>query len=82
MHKSLEAFTAAHQDFNENKLEVVMRILSNYTPKCIVRASVSCPVSDLASEGTTGEDFARKFNVLLISPTRSLTALRRTTRVS
>ena len=61
MAKSLEAFTAAHQDLNEDKLEVVMRILSNYTPKCIVRASVSCPVSDLASEGTTGEDFARKF---------------------
>ena len=61
MAKSLEAFTAAHQDLNEDKLEVVMRILSNYTPKCIVRASVSCPVRDLASEGTTGEDFARKF---------------------
>ena len=47
MAKSLEAFRAAHQDLNEDKLEVVMRILSNYTPKCIVRASVSCPVSDL-----------------------------------
>ena len=61
MAKSLEVFTAAHHDLNENKLEVVMRILSNYTPKCIVRASVSCPVRDLASEGTSGEDFARKF---------------------
>lgn len=61
MAKSLEAFAGAHQDLNEDKLEVVMRILSNYTPNCIVRASVSCPIDDLASEGTSGEDFARKF---------------------
>lgn len=61
MAKSLERFAAAHSELEQSKLEVVMRILSNYTPKCIVRASVSCPVSDLASEGTSGEDFARKF---------------------
>jgi hydroxymethylglutaryl-CoA reductase len=61
MAKRLESFTASHEELDESKLEVVMRILSNYTPKCIVRASVSCPVSDLASEGTSGEDFARKF---------------------
>ena len=61
MAKSLERFAAGHSELEQSKLEVVMRILSNYTPKCIVRASVSCPVSDLASEGTSGEDFARKF---------------------
>lgn len=61
MAKRLESFAASHSELEENKLEVVMRILSNYTPKCIVRASVSCPVTDLASEGTSGEDFARKF---------------------
>ena len=32
---------------NEQEVEIVMSILSNYTPDCIVRASVSCPVSDL-----------------------------------
>ena len=61
MAKSLERFAAGHSELEQSKLEVVMRILSNYTPNCIVRASVSCPVSDLASEGTSGEDFARKF---------------------
>ena len=61
MAKRLESFAASHSELKESKLEVVMRILSNYTPKCIVRASVSCPVADLASEGTSGEDFARKF---------------------
>ncbi len=61
MAKRLESFTSAHSDLDESKLEVVMRILSNYTPNCIVRASVSCPIEDLESEGTSGEDFARKF---------------------
>lgn len=31
----------------EQQVEIVMSILSNYTPDCIVRASVSCAVTDL-----------------------------------
>jgi hydroxymethylglutaryl-CoA reductase len=61
MAKQLEEFTDRHPSLDANKLEVVMRILSNYTPNCLVRASVSCPVEDLSSEGISGEDFARKF---------------------
>ena len=42
-------------------VEVVMSILSNYAPKCLVRASVKCPVSDFIPEnGWTGNDFAKK----------------------
>jgi hydroxymethylglutaryl-CoA reductase len=38
-----------------------MSILSNYAPKCLVRASVKCPVSDFIPEnGWTGNDFAKK----------------------
>ncbi|MEL6810443.1 MAG: hydroxymethylglutaryl-CoA reductase, degradative [Bacteroidota bacterium] len=41
--------------------EVVMSILSNYVPECLVRAQVSCPVSQLDQNGMDGATFARKF---------------------
>ena len=34
-------------DKTSRNVEVVMSILSNYTPDCRVRAEVSCPVDDL-----------------------------------
>jgi hydroxymethylglutaryl-CoA reductase len=34
-------------DSAEQEVEIVMSILSNYTPDCIVRASVSCAIKDL-----------------------------------
>jgi len=61
MAKCLENFTDNHERLDANSLEVVMRILSNYTPRCIVRAGVSCPVEELASEGVSATEFARKF---------------------
>ncbi|NJW53130.1 hydroxymethylglutaryl-CoA reductase, degradative [Salinimicrobium oceani] len=51
-----EAFSSSEKD-----IEIVMSILSNYVPDCLVRAEVSCPVEDLADHGMTGEDFAAKF---------------------
>ena len=46
---------------NDGDLEVLMSILSNYTPNCRVRAEVSCPVEQLEEEsGISGETFARK----------------------
>lgn len=50
-------FTAMEKD-----IEVVMSILSNYVPDCVVRAEVSCPIADLA-EGNSkaGMEFAEKF---------------------
>ena len=51
----------AEKEFNDNELEVVMSILSNYVPDCLVSAKVQCPVSALRPEkGWTGEAFARK----------------------
>ncbi len=45
----------------EREIEVVMSILSNYVPECLVRAEVSCKVEELGSEtGITPEEFARK----------------------
>lgn len=42
-------------------LEIVMSILSNYTPDSRVRVSVSCPVTEMAVDGFSGEDFCRRF---------------------
>jgi hydroxymethylglutaryl-CoA reductase len=40
--------------------EVVMSILSNYTPECVVRASVSCHVDLLTQKDMEGYVFAQK----------------------
>jgi len=46
----------------KSSLQIVMNILSNYTPDCIVRAEVSCPVEELLDDsGMPPEEFARKF---------------------
>jgi len=42
-------------------LEVIMSILSNYVPDCIVRAEVSCPISGNTSEETVSQNFAQRF---------------------
>ena len=50
-----------NQFLKEGKLEVVMSILSNYVPECLVRASVQCPVSDLSpGKDRAGAAFAKK----------------------
>jgi hydroxymethylglutaryl-CoA reductase len=54
----------AQNEFKANagvELEVVMSILSNYVPECLVRTSVKCPVSKLSpSKDWPGETFAKK----------------------
>lgn len=41
--------------------EVVMSILSNYVPECLVRAEVSCKVDELTTKHYDGKQFAEKF---------------------
>ena len=61
----------------EKDLQVIMCILSNYTPECLVRAEVSCPVSFLAVDGLSAEEFVQKFeravHVARIEPYRATT---------
>ncbi len=46
---------------DERDIEVVMSILSNYVPGCLVRAEVSCPVSELNDEESmTADEVAEK----------------------
>jgi len=66
----------------EKNIQVVMSILSNYVPNCIVRAEVSCKVEDLAEKnpevsGENPTEFAEKFvqavKIAEIEPFRSVT---------
>ncbi len=79
--QTLERFVAEHEGFTkeERELEVLMAILSNYTPECLVRASVSCPVEQLGfiCDGIDAASFADRFykavRVAQIDPYRATT---------
>ena len=79
--QTLSTFVATYSDFTESErdLSVIMCILSNYTPECLVRASVECPIEDLGEfpNGMTPETFAQKFykavRIAQIDPSRATT---------
>jgi hydroxymethylglutaryl-CoA reductase len=50
---------------DERSLEVIMAILSNYTPNCLVRAWVTCPISamNIPTSGIDAHDFCRRFEL-------------------
>ena len=58
-------------------IQVVMSILSNYVPDCIVRAEVSCKVDTLTTNTYTGQEFADTFmqavRIAEIEPYRAVT---------
>ncbi|MEM6515784.1 MAG: hydroxymethylglutaryl-CoA reductase, degradative [Bacteroidota bacterium] len=61
-----------------DKLEIVMSILSNYVPNCLVRADVSCKVEELTENKTiSAEEFAQKMlqavNIAEVEPYRAVT---------
>lgn len=63
----------------EKELQVIMCILSNYTPECLIRAEVSCKVEDLEDEKKeyTWQEFVDKFekavHIARIEPYRATT---------
>jgi hydroxymethylglutaryl-CoA reductase len=61
----------------EKNLQIIMCILSNYTPECLVRAEVSCPVEFLATDNVSADEFVEKFeravHVARIEPYRATT---------
>ena len=62
--KTLQSLAAEHNEFLIERLsiEVVMSILSNYVPQCLVQAEVRCPVSKLeVTDEMSGMQFAQKF---------------------
>ncbi|MCF6171622.1 MAG: hydroxymethylglutaryl-CoA reductase [Bacteroidales bacterium] len=68
----LEEFAGALQQFcknqdsftkEEKECQIIMSILSNYTPECLVTAWVECSYDELdkMDKGLTGQQFAEKF---------------------
>ena len=52
----------------EKEVDVVMSILSNYTPECLVKAWVECDINELGSfeeANLSAQQFARKFNTAI-----------------
>ncbi|MGB2129262.1 MAG: hydroxymethylglutaryl-CoA reductase, degradative [Flavicella sp.] len=72
----LEAIAAR---FEREDIQIVMSILSNYVPECLVRAEVSCTVEELAA-GTTdiephvyAEKFKAAIDIANVEPYRAVT---------
>ncbi len=62
--KTFESSAAAFDAFSDSEkaIQIVMSILSNYVPNCIVKAEVSCPVEALTeNESIDATEFAAKF---------------------
>ena len=62
----------------EKNVQIIMSILSNYVPNCLVRAEVSCPMEQLSeSEAIDALEFAQKFatavKIAEIEPYRAVT---------
>ena len=61
--------------FRNDDIEIVMSILSNYVPECLVRAEVSCKIEDLGGENP--QKFAEKFyqavQIASVEPYRAVT---------
>ena len=79
--KTLKREVEASDKFTQSEkdsLRVIMNILSNFTPDCVVRAEVSCKMEDLVDDsGIAPEEFAWKFkqavNIAEIEPYRATT---------
>lgn len=78
--KTLRAQIEASNKFTaaEKAIQIVMCILSNFTPECLVRATVSCKIEDLNEDpGIAPQEFAEKFlravRIAEIEPYRATT---------
>ena len=62
---AMKEFFSIYESFNdeERECEIIMSILSNYTPNCLVKAWVECDFADLDGiyKSMPGEQFAHKF---------------------
>jgi len=72
-----KTFKADAKNHLNSSIEIVMSILSNYVPDCIVRAEVSCPVKELAEGDISPKLFAEKFvqavTIAEVEPYRAVT---------
>ncbi|NNK82193.1 MAG: hydroxymethylglutaryl-CoA reductase, degradative [Flavobacteriaceae bacterium] len=61
--KTLKHEAKHYNGFTKNNsiVDIIMSILSNYVPECVVRAEVSCEVDNLSQGNISGEEFVSKF---------------------
>ena len=75
--KTFETLAEQQSCFENHKPKVVMSILSNYVPNCLVRAEVSCPIEELTENDIDGQEFAENFltalNIAHVEPYRAVT---------
>lgn len=78
--KTLKEEAQLDNSFSESEkvVEVIMSILSNYVPDCLVRVEVSCPVADLAEKHIEdpkvfAERFVRAVQIAEVEPFRAVT---------
>lgn len=62
----------------ESDIKIIMSILSNYVPECIVRAEVSCPVEELNEDKNVApeifaETFVQAVTIAEVEPYRAVT---------
>ena len=66
---------AIAKEFRSDAIEIVMSILSNYVPECLVRTEVSCSIEELGGEDP--QQFAKKFHQAVqiagVEPHRAVT---------
>ncbi|WP_236979391.1 hydroxymethylglutaryl-CoA reductase, degradative [Membranihabitans maritimus] len=78
-HFANEMIEIFYKKFGSTSLppSIIMSILSNYTPECLVHSEVTCPVSQLKQGSMSGEEFAKKFkdavDIAVIDPYRATT---------
>ncbi|MGB2198062.1 MAG: hydroxymethylglutaryl-CoA reductase, degradative [Flavobacteriaceae bacterium] len=75
---TFETLAQNTSELEENQPKIIMSILSNYVPHCVVRTEVSCKVEELTLEGHfTGQEFAEKFiqavQIAEVEPYRAVT---------
>ena len=78
--KTLETQANDYDGFSpeEKNVQIIMSILSNYVPNCVVRAEVSCPIEQLSEDkNIDSNEFAQKFatavKIAEIEPYRAVT---------
>ncbi|MDM1378940.1 hydroxymethylglutaryl-CoA reductase, degradative [Myroides marinus] len=78
--KTLKSEALNHIAFTdeEKAIDVVMSILSNYVPNCVVRAEVSCPIEDLKGKDIKepqlfAEKFVQAVRIAEVEPFRAVT---------
>ena len=75
--KTLQKLVESSTELEDKYIQILMSILSNYTPECVVKAWVECPIDDINEGSMPNEEFAEKFvkalKVAEIEPYRAVT---------